>query len=106
MKSRLSLTVDPQVTHRAKRVARARNQSLSSMVEDLLRQAAETDLPPKAAATPTETFSKRWGGTLELAAADAFGAQLIATRNLKHYRKSPIQAREPEEVLSLLKGQT
>lgn len=68
MKSRLSLTVDPQVTHRAKRVARVRNQSLSSMVEDLLRQAADSDRSTDVG--EAGTFSERWAGELNLERKD------------------------------------
>ncbi len=64
MKSRLSLTVDPQVIHLAKRVARDRKQSLSAMVEDLLRKAAESEgRTDRSAAKP---FSERWAGQLKL----------------------------------------
>lgn len=64
MKSRLSLTVDPQVTHLAKRVARHRKQSLSAMVEDLLRKAAESEgQADRSASVP---FSERWVGQLKL----------------------------------------
>jgi len=39
---------------------------------------------------------------MQVAAAHAFGAQLIVTRNLKHYRKSPIRALTPLEVMKLM----
>ncbi|MBL6839055.1 MAG: hypothetical protein ISQ75_08295 [Puniceicoccaceae bacterium] len=58
MKSRLSLTLDPKVTHRAKRYAQVHNVSLSALVEDLLdKTASEGDLITE----PTvKTFSQRW----------------------------------------------
>lgn len=68
MKSRLSLTVDPQITHRAKRVAKARKQSLSAMVEDLLRKAAESEAGPIL--SENGSFSERWTGQLKLARKD------------------------------------
>ena len=64
MKSRLSLTVDPQVTHSAKHAARLRNQSLSSLVEDLLREVSMADADTKP--EPKQTFSQRWAGRLKL----------------------------------------
>lgn len=39
---------------------------------------------------------------MQVAAAHAFGAQVIVTRNLKHYKKSPIRALAPLDVLKLL----
>jgi len=67
MKTRLSLTVDPQVTHRAKRVARHRKQSLSAMVEDLLREAADSGGRARSVSRP---FSERWAGRLKLESKD------------------------------------
>lgn len=40
--------------------------------------------------------------SLQCAAAIACGADVIATRNLKDYRRSPIPAQNPESVLKLL----
>jgi hypothetical protein len=65
MKSRLTLTLDPQVTHSAKRAARNRNKSLSALVEDLLRQVILDDAGTKPEVK--ETFSQRWSGQLKLA---------------------------------------
>ncbi len=39
---------------------------------------------------------------MQASAAVLFGAQLIVTRNLKDYRRSPIKAAEPVDVLRLL----
>ena len=39
---------------------------------------------------------------MQAAAAMLFGAQLILTRNLRDYRRSPIKAIAPEAVLKLL----
>lgn len=39
---------------------------------------------------------------MQAAAAVLFGAQLIVTRNLRDYRRSPIRAVAPPEVLRLL----
>lgn len=63
MKTRLSLTVDPRVTHRAKRYAQSKNKSLSSLVEDLLRSvaAAESDKSNSESAS----FSRRWAKQLK-----------------------------------------
>ena len=41
---------------------------------------------------------------MQAAAAVLFGAQLIVTRNLRDYRRSPIKAATPAEVLKLLPG--
>lgn len=39
---------------------------------------------------------------MQVAAAERFGAQVVATRNLKHYSKSPIRAMLPADLLGLL----
>lgn len=62
MKTRITLTVDPTVSHRAKDVARRQGISLSALVERLLREAAGP--APK---TRTLSFSERWRGKMELA---------------------------------------
>lgn len=40
---------------------------------------------------------------MQVSAALLFGAQIIVTRNVKHYRKSPIKVMTPAEVLPLLR---
>jgi hypothetical protein len=62
MKSRLSLTVDPKVTYRAKRYARAKNKSLSALVEELLEQVASAD--GIETVEQKTSFSNRWSGEL------------------------------------------
>jgi len=61
MKDRVTLTLAPLVTHRAKSVARARGTSFSGLVEPLL--AAETG----RAVPGDEPFHMKWAGKLKLA---------------------------------------
>jgi hypothetical protein len=61
MKSRITLTVDPMVSHRAKDVARRQGISLSSLVEKLLAEASGP-LPKERSAS----FSQRWKGQMQL----------------------------------------
>jgi hypothetical protein len=78
MKTRITLTVDPQVSHRAKDVAQRQGISLSALVEQLLAQASGP--PPKARTT---SFSQRWKGRLQVAApTDQRAARLHAKYNL------------------------
>lgn len=60
MKNRLSLTIDPVVVRKAKRVAKLQNRSLSSLVEAILSEAVADGSGPE----PLEPFSKRWSGQL------------------------------------------
>jgi predicted nucleic acid-binding protein len=62
---------------------------------------------------PTTTESLLYAGTLALsdfedamqvAAAVACQASVIATRNLRHYARSPVQAANPDGVLARLAG--
>ena len=70
-----------------------------------------TDLTGFVSVAPTDTEDLRYAASLALpdledamqvAAARACGAQYIATRNVKDFRKSPVPARTPEELLEEL----
>ncbi len=61
MKERVTLTLDPAITHRAKSVARKRGTSFSGLVEKLL--AAETSVD----STADQSFHIKWAGKLKLA---------------------------------------
>lgn len=81
MKSRLSLTVDPKVTHRAKRVARTRNQSLSALVEELLDAVSSAEVDSiHATATGKTSFSQRWAGQLHPADRDEARYRRLAAK--------------------------
>ena len=58
MKTKLTLTVDAELLPRAKRYARARGVSLSSLVEEALRGMASDEAP---------SFVERWRGRFEAA---------------------------------------
>lgn len=69
------------------------------------------DLTGFVSIAPTDTESLRFAAGLALpdfedamqvAAARACGASLIATRNVRDYRRSPIPARSPQAVLEEL----
>jgi len=78
MKTRVTLTVDPVVSHRAKNVARRQGISLSALVERLLAEAAGP--PPAKHGTP---FSQRWKGKMQLATpTDERSARLHAKYKL------------------------
>ena len=62
MKARITLTLEPRVSHRAKAVARQRGTSLSGLVEQLL--AKESGDPFRENKTP---FHRKWAGKLQLA---------------------------------------
>jgi hypothetical protein len=59
MKTKLTLTVDEDLVPRAKRYARERGVSLSSVVEDALRQLTSPE--------PEASFVDRWRGSMRLA---------------------------------------
>ena len=61
MKSRITLTIEPSVSHRAKAVARERGTSLSGLVEQLLAREAGISTVREG------SFSARWAGRMELA---------------------------------------
>jgi hypothetical protein len=55
MKNRITITLDPNVIRHGKLVARARDTSLSGLIEDLLREQGR----PKSRQA-AGSFSKRW----------------------------------------------
>ena len=61
MKDRITITLDPKVVEHGKRVAKARDTSLSGLIEDLLREQGQPERPGRAG-----SFSKRWRGKLAL----------------------------------------
>lgn len=61
MKKKLTITVDEDLLLRAKRYARSRGVSLSSLIEASLREVAAEDTPP---------FASRWRGRFEAAERD------------------------------------
>ena len=59
MKSRVTLTIDPEIAGRAKKIAHARKTSVSALVEDLIRR---TPVSPKL----EQDFVEKWAGKLRL----------------------------------------
>jgi len=60
MKKRITLTIDPLVAKRAKKVARTRNTSVSGLVEDLLRSVP-------LSGERRSSFVERWTGKFSIA---------------------------------------
>jgi hypothetical protein len=61
MKNRITLTIDPAVARRAKKVARAKKTSVSGLVEELLRSA------PLPGEKERSSFVDRWAGKFAVA---------------------------------------
>lgn len=74
MKTRVTVTLDPQVIHHAKSVARARNTNLSALIESLLAQTIEV-----GAAKPVR-FSQKWAGKFSLRESDGSDPLLDAMK--------------------------
>lgn len=66
MKQRISLTLDPKIARQGKLAAKRNNQSLSSLVEELL----EARISGKAGKPKVGTFSERWTGKVGPALKD------------------------------------
>lgn len=73
MKTKLTLTIDSELLPRAKRYARARGVSLSSLVEDALRGMASEEEP---------TFAQRWRGRFEAASREDDRFRALAEKYL------------------------
>jgi hypothetical protein len=61
MKRRITLSIDPAVTRRAKKLAHARRTTVSGLVEEFLRSA------PLATGDDRESFAERWAGKFTVA---------------------------------------
>lgn len=72
MKTKLTITVDRDLLPRAKRAARARGVSLSSLVESALRDASEAARP---------SFSTRWRGMFRPAARTGARYRALARKH-------------------------
>ena len=73
MKTKLTLTIDSQLIPRAKRYARARGVSLSSVVEGALERLAADESP---------SFVERWRGRFEAASKDDERFRALAEKYL------------------------
>jgi post-segregation antitoxin (ccd killing protein) len=73
MKRKLTITVDGDLLPRAKRYARSRGVSLSSLVETSLREVAGADAP---------SFASRWRGRFEAARRDDARYDALARKYL------------------------
>lgn len=62
MKQKLTLTVEKEITQRAKRAARRQGKSLSTLVEELLKRETEKEF----GADKHLSFSERWRGKMAL----------------------------------------
>ena len=78
MKTRITLTIDPEVVGRAKRIAHARHTSVSALIEGFLRSASATG---SASGRP---FSQEWGGRFHAAPSTAPDPRLDALKAKYH----------------------
>jgi hypothetical protein len=61
MKTRVTVTLDPEVLRMAKAVAQMRRTNVSALIEESLRHAAEESSP-----RPAKSFVQRWIGKFEI----------------------------------------
>ncbi|MDE0066107.1 MAG: DUF6364 family protein [Acidimicrobiaceae bacterium] len=73
MKKKLTVTVDAEVLPRAKSYARSRGVSLSSLIEQALREVA---------GTTTQSFSDRWRGQFGAANRDGPRCEALSDKYL------------------------
>ena len=73
MKKKLTITVDAELIPKAKRYARSRRVSLSSLIEQSLRDMAGEDSP---------SFSSRWRGRFQAAQRDDLRYDKLARKYL------------------------
>lgn len=74
MKRRITLTIDPAVTRRAKKLAHARRTSVSGLVEEFLRSA------PMSAGAKAASFVERWTGRFRVARTERGDRRLEALK--------------------------
>ncbi|MBI5879226.1 MAG: hypothetical protein HZB53_16380 [Chloroflexi bacterium] len=78
MKTRITLTIDPQIVRRAKRIAHVRRTSVSALVEEFVRAAPDE---PGAAGS---SFVQQWAGKFRVAASAKPDARLAALKARYH----------------------
>lgn len=74
MKTRVTLTLDPEIVRQAKNVARVRQTNLSALVEDMLRTTAQQGIAQRP------NFSKKWGGKFSARPSDGSDELLDALK--------------------------
>ncbi len=74
MKQKLTITVDMELVPAAKRYARSRGVSLSSLIEQSLRETIGEELP---------SFSERWRGEFQAAERDDRRYDALAEKYLR-----------------------
>ena len=60
MKNRVTLTIDPEMVKKAKKIAHARQTSVSALVEDLVRET------PVSSHKQESSFVEKWSGKFRL----------------------------------------
>ena len=93
MKTKLTITVDPEVVPVAKRYARSRGVSLSSLIEGALKEMVGDEAP---------SFTERWRGQFRAASRDDPRYEALAGKYLADFRRSPIPAIAPRDALDTL----
>jgi len=84
MKRRLTLTITPKVSLRAKNFAQRRGISVSALVEHLLVEATGAETESKVEARTRPSFSNRWAGKFRLTEKnDVRSAQLKSKYGLE-----------------------
>jgi len=74
MKRRVTFTMDPAISRRAKTLAHARRTSVSALVEELVRSAAMTHGRERT------SFVKRWAGRFKTAATELSDRRMKALK--------------------------
>ena len=80
MKNRVTLSIDPAVTRRAKKLAYAKRTSVSGLVEQFLRSA------PIAGEEKTPSFVERWAGKFSVAKSAPRDLRMKALRARYHLK--------------------
>ncbi len=73
-------------------------------IEEILEFAEIPPTDTNSMRLALETGMKDLEDAMQVAAAESFGAQIIATRNVRDYSKSPIKALKPEDIVRLLEA--
>ncbi|MBI3301209.1 MAG: hypothetical protein HYZ72_03905 [Deltaproteobacteria bacterium] len=78
MKSRITLTMDPQIARRAKQLAHARKTSVSALIEEFLRSASLTSEKGRL------SFAQKWAGKFRVASSPEPDPRLEALKARYH----------------------
>ncbi len=88
MKTKLTLSVDPEIVRKAKALSKLTNRSVSEFFEEAVEKAAGRS------SLRTKSWSEEWGGSLSITDADVVGDERLAKLIGRSRKKATHRAKQ------------